>query len=80
MMIWFKIVMVFVGLMLVIVMFANPVPAWLYWLVLLLETVIVAVGIGIQFSAQCPRCGYNIGFDSRLALSSRCVRCQIRFR
>jgi hypothetical protein len=29
----------------------------------------------IQFSERCPRCGYNLGFQSRLALPSACERC-----
>jgi hypothetical protein len=51
-----------------------------YWVGLLLATLIVAVGIGVQFSARCPRCGYNIGLQSRLLLPSGCERCQTQFR
>jgi len=29
----------------------------------------------IQFSERCPRCGYNLGFQSRLALPAECERC-----
>jgi hypothetical protein len=29
----------------------------------------------IQFSESCPRCGYNLGFQSRLALPAACERC-----
>jgi len=29
----------------------------------------------IQFSESCPRCGYNLGFQRRLALPTACERC-----
>lgn len=29
----------------------------------------------IQFSERCPRCGYNLGFQTRLALPTACERC-----
>jgi len=29
----------------------------------------------IQFSERCPRCGYNLGFQSRLDLPVACERC-----
>lgn len=29
----------------------------------------------IQFSERCPRCGYNLGFQSRLTLPAACERC-----
>lgn len=29
----------------------------------------------IQFSESCPRCGYNLGFQSRLTLPAPCERC-----
>jgi len=28
-----------------------------------------------QFSAHCPRCGYNLGFQTRLTLPASCERC-----
>lgn len=34
-----------------------------------------AAGAGIQFSERCPRCGYNLGFQSRLLLADACERC-----
>lgn len=29
----------------------------------------------VQFSERCPRCGFNLGFQARLTLDSRCSRC-----
>lgn len=31
--------------------------------------------VAIQFSERCPRCGYNLGFQSRLDLPAACERC-----
>ncbi len=38
------------------------------------------VGAAIQFSQRCPRCGYNLGFQSRLLLPDSCERCGGRYR
>jgi hypothetical protein len=32
-------------------------------------------GVAVQFSARCPRCGFNLGFQSRLVLPEQCERC-----
>jgi hypothetical protein len=69
-----------VGLIVMALGAAKTAPVWVYWAGLLLATVIVVVGVGVQFSARCPRCGYNIGLQSRLLLPSGCERCQTRFR
>jgi hypothetical protein len=69
-----------VGLVVMALGAAKTAPVWVYWIGLLLAMVIVAVGIRVQFSAHCPRCGYNIGLQSRLPLPSGCERCQTQFR
>ena len=33
------------------------------------------LGAAIQFSERCPRCGYNLGFQTRLLLPEACERC-----
>lgn len=34
-----------------------------------------ALGAWVQFSERCPRCGYNLGFQSRLFHLEACERC-----
>jgi hypothetical protein len=69
-----------IGLVVMALGTTKSAPVWVYWLGLLVTVVVVAVGIGVQFSARCPRCGYNIGLQSRLLLPAGCERCQTRFR
>lgn len=38
------------------------------------------LGVWIQFSERCPRCGYNLGFQSRLLHLEACERCGGRWR
>jgi len=38
------------------------------------------LGALIQFSERCPRCGYNLGFQSRLLLPESCERCGGHYR
>jgi peptidoglycan/LPS O-acetylase OafA/YrhL len=38
------------------------------------------LGAAVQFSARCPRCGYNLGFQTRLLLPAACERCGGRLR
>jgi hypothetical protein len=38
------------------------------------------LGAAIQFSERCPRCGYNLGYQSRLLLPTRCERCGGSYR
>lgn len=42
---------------------------------LLLLAGICLLGARIQFSERCPRCGYNLGYQTRWALSDDCDRC-----
>jgi len=44
-------------------------------LALALLAAIFAAGAAAQFSARCPRCGYNLGFQARLRLPEGCERC-----
>jgi hypothetical protein len=37
------------------------------------------VGAAAQFSTRCPRCRFNLGFQSRLALPERCERCGVPY-
>jgi hypothetical protein len=37
------------------------------------------VGAAAQFSTRCPRCGFNLGFQSRLVVPERCERCGVPF-
>jgi len=37
------------------------------------------VGAAVQFSTRCPRCGFNLGFQSRLVVPERCERCGVPF-
>ena len=59
---------------------SSPAPEWVYWGGLLAAVVIVASSIGVQFSARCPRCGFNIGLQTRLLIPPACERCQIAFQ
>ena len=59
---------------------SSPSPQWIYWSGLVAAVVIVASGIGVQFSARCPRCGFNIGLQSRLLVPPACERCNIPFQ
>jgi len=38
------------------------------------------VGGGVQFSAHCPRCGFNLGFQSRLVVPDQCERCGTKYQ
>jgi hypothetical protein len=38
------------------------------------------LGAAVQFSERCPRCGYNLGFQSRLLVPDVCERCRGRLR
>jgi hypothetical protein len=38
------------------------------------------VGAAVQFSARCPRCGFNLGFQSRLLVPEQCERCGASYR
>ena len=49
-------------------------------LVLTLFGATCLLGAMIQFSERCPRCGYNLGFQSRLLLPESCERCGGRYR
>lgn len=47
---------------------------------LLLLGLLCVLGVWIQFSERCPRCGYNLGFQSRLLHLEACERCGGRWR
>ncbi len=49
-------------------------------LALLVLGLLSAIGASIQFSELCPRCGYNLGFQSRLLHLEACERCGGRWR
>ena len=38
---------------------------------------LVGLGIFIQFSQKCPRCGYRLGFQSRLLVPHNCKKCGV---
>jgi len=42
--------------------------------------VLAVMGVGLQFSVKCPRCGFRIGWRSRLILPPACPRCKVSFR
>ena len=43
----------------------------------LLLLALAATAIAIQFSQKCPRCGYRLGFQTRLLLPERCGKCDV---
>jgi len=51
-------------------------PAWQAGVALALLGAACLLATAIQFSERCPRCGYNLGFQSRLALPAACERCE----
>lgn len=53
-----------------------PDPAGHGCVVALLGAAAIAVeGIFVRFQARCPRCGFRLGYQGRLALPPRCGRC-----
>ncbi|MFH1428758.1 MAG: hypothetical protein ABIH39_03335 [Candidatus Margulisiibacteriota bacterium] len=44
------------------------------WVIFLLS------GVYIQFAEKCPRCGYRIGFQSRLILPPKCAKCGVSYK
>ena len=38
---------------------------------------LAGLGIFIQFSQKCPRCGYRLGFQSRLLVPQNCKKCGV---
>jgi len=44
-------------------------------LALALLALACSAAVTIQFSERCPRCRYNLGFQSRLDLPASCERC-----
>jgi len=46
-------------------------PRWALGLLALVG----AAAAAAQFSERCPRCGYNLGFQTRLTLPASCERC-----
>lgn len=46
------------------------------WLLALL----CLLGAAVQFSERCPRCGFNLGFQSRWSLPEECERCGVPYR
>ena len=38
---------------------------------------LACLGFVIQFSQRCPRCGYRLGFQSRLLLPAHCRKCGV---
>ena len=48
--------------------------AWISFLVLI---GLVVLGGLIQFGQRCPRCGYCLGFQSRLVVPDNCKKCGI---
>ncbi len=33
----------------------------------------------LQFSEKCPKCGYRLGFQTRLVLPKRCKKCSVSY-
>jgi hypothetical protein len=48
---------------------------FILWLSAILLIVIYS---GLQFTRRCPRCGANIGWQTRLKMPSACARCGTR--
>ncbi len=42
--------------------------------------VMVVGAVVLQFSEKCPRCGFRIGFASRLLLPPTCRKCGVGFK
>ncbi|MBN2432769.1 MAG: hypothetical protein JXQ27_14940 [Acidobacteria bacterium] len=59
---------------------AIGLPGWLEVAAGSAFIVLAVVGAGFQFSAKCPRCGFRIGWRSRLILPPACPRCRVSFR
>ena len=64
----------------VMVGFASSVPAEAQvarWVALLILPAMVVGGVGLQFSARCPRCGLRLGLQSSLGVPAECERCGV---
>jgi peptidoglycan/LPS O-acetylase OafA/YrhL len=64
----------YIGLVAATLVDGEP-PAWRAATALALLGAACLLATAIQFSERCPRCGYNLGFQSRLALPAACERC-----
>ena len=79
MLVYFVVFLLGTGLLLLLGLtlgFSNAVETVLtiVWSVFLLS------GVFVQFSQKCPRCGFRIGFQSRLLLPRKCTKCGVSFR
>lgn len=64
----------------VMVGFASSVPAEAQvarWVAFLILPAMVVTGVGLQFSARCPRCGLQLGLQSSLGVPAECERCGV---
>ncbi len=75
----FAVAMTFVATLSTLLVVLRPVPVWIQRVSFIVAMVVVAIGMVCQFSGWCPRCGYNIGLQSRLLLPARCERCHTPF-
>ena len=40
---------------------------------------VVPLGVVLQFSEKCPKCGHRLGFQTRLTLPERCKKCGVSY-
>lgn len=52
----------------------TPQAAWCVFIVLIALTL---AAVFIQFRQRCPRCGYRLGFQSRLVVPDNCKKCGV---
>ena len=52
----------------------TPQAAWCVFIVLI---ALALMGGFLQFRQRCPRCGYRLGFQSRLLVPDNCKKCGV---
>jgi hypothetical protein len=57
----------------------GDLPGWLELTTGAGFIILAVLGVVLQFSARCPRCGFRVGLQSRLILPPACVRCGVAF-
>ena len=65
------------GLVLIVLV---PLPEPLRFRLWIAVVALALFSAGLQFSRCCPRCGANIGTQSRLVLPANCHRCGVALR
>ncbi len=69
-----------VSMILFIIVMISPMGETVRFILWICAVTLVVVSAGLQFSRRCPRCGANIGTQTRLTLPAACKRCGVRLR